>query len=125
MLAAFNRGDLRRFDRAVAPEPWFGWWSTTSPGARLGHRASSRASLVRYVAARHRRHERLRLLQLRYNGNDARGGHFAVRLVRRADGLPAPPWVGKGAVRCAHPAGVIVWSTGRDGRRVPPGRSGA
>ena len=120
-VAAHNAGDGRRLDRVFAPEPDFRWYSTDAPGKRLLPAAADRASLSRYFASRHARHERLRLTSLRVNGNTIAAGtlksygNFQFTLERKASDLPATDYQGKGALHChrSTPDVLIVWAMGR------------
>ena len=112
----FNRGDIR--DLAFT---WvrirFQWYaaSVNAPGGKLRtHVEYTRRGLLRYLAERHRRHERLELTNFRYVGFSAAWGHFAFTVRRKADDLHGgrwAPYVGMGAVSCLKgPNGLASWS---------------
>jgi hypothetical protein len=112
-VRAYNHGRVAAMDRLWAREPFFQWFSTGPPGARLGSRAYNRATLAGYFRARVRAHERIRLTDLR-GGYDPKRNivNFSGKLVRSADDLrPRPPHDFKGAAGCesGRPA-LIVWS---------------
>ena len=118
---ALVRAFVRDYDdgRVVAigpvwgPEPYFQWFSTRAPGARLGARAYDRATLLAYFRARARVHENLRLTELRAGYDPMRNiVNFAGKLVRSADDLrPRPPQDFKGAADCrAGRPRLIAWS---------------
>jgi hypothetical protein len=112
-VAGYNAGRVVAIDRLWAPEPYFQWYSTIGPGSRLGSKAYARATLTAYFRARVRLHEKLVLSKLDA-GYDAMRNlvHFAGKLVRSADDLPATgPKDFKGAAAC-RPSGpaLIVWS---------------
>lgn len=68
-------------------------------GRRTGKAASNRSTLRRYIAARHRQRERLRLIRLRYQGvTEGRHVNFSMILVRSARDYRARRVPGKGAV---------------------------
>lgn len=117
LVAAFNAGDADAFDRLASPEPEFQWYSVGGrPGERIRGPAYDRAGLVDYVLERHAHGERLRVLAVRVNGSERRGGlllgHFEDTLTRWAKDFPGDkpvPYIGKGALNCT--AGrVLVWS---------------
>lgn len=113
-LAAFNRGDRAKLDRLWERDR-FGWYSTLAPGARSGEAAKRRSTLLRYFAARHAHHERLRLRTLTINQPSNGYGNFEYRLWRSADELPAAvAVVGKGAATCGSSGRLAVWSMGRE-----------
>jgi hypothetical protein len=108
----YDSGQVAAIDRLWAREPYFEWFSTRAPGARLGPAAYNRSTLASYFRARVRAHENLRVIRLGA-GYDAKRNivNFAGKLVRRADHLPAgDPQDFKGAVRCANRPLLIVWS---------------
>ena len=117
-VGAWNRGDLAAVDRLIARPPVFKWFSSGAPGARIGAASANRRALLRYVAARHARHDRIRLRWFRHNGSDVRTdgryGHFEYELERSADdwnGGAAFVAPGKGAVNCSGGRTTIaVWS---------------
>jgi hypothetical protein len=114
---AFTSGDLRALDALFGRER-FAWYSSGAPGARFSPAAERRATLLRYFAARHRMHDRLRLVSYRFNGyEEARVlGHFEFRATRQADDSPGgreQEIVGKGALDCLHaPVRFMVLSLG-------------
>jgi hypothetical protein len=116
-INAFNRGDVRRLDTIFARGMWWRWYSVSSaPGRRIQTAAYNRKTLITYFRARHKRHERLRLQWLQFNGHSNGFGNFEYQLLRRADDMKAPtprPYVGKGAISCF--AGKLsVWSMGEE-----------
>jgi hypothetical protein len=109
----YGDGKVAVFNRLWAPEPYFQWYSTVAPGARLGASAYDRASLAAYFRARVRARERLRITKLGARYDASRNiVNFAGKLVRSADDLPAgPPHDFKGAASCeAGRPLLIVWS---------------
>lgn len=114
VLGAFNAGDVRAFDRLVAEKPEFKWFSVSgSPGRRIRSAAFDRATLLRYVAARHRQQERQRLFRFSFNGRSAVHAHFDFSVVRSARDYRAQRVTGKGAVDCTLTTPrVAVWSLG-------------
>jgi hypothetical protein len=122
-LDAFNRGDPSAA-RFVAPEraPHGGWYSVSEAGRRH-FVATDRTTIARYLARRHARGERLRLLELAVAfGNGF--GQIEFQLVRRADDLRRLGVLtriahGKGGVDCST-GQAVVWSMGMHaGRRDP------
>jgi len=116
-ISAFNRGDLKTLDRLFARGTWWRWYSVgTAPGRRLQGWAYDRKTLVKYFRARHRKHERLALQSLRFNGVSAGYGHFEFWVSRNADDIAAPAprtYHGKGAMSCW--AGKLgVWAMGEE-----------
>jgi hypothetical protein len=118
-IRAFNAGDLRQLDSLFAPEdhdgdlltPSFQWYSTGSPGRRLGTAAGRRSTLIRYFARRHAARERLTLLS--WSGGAMAFGyaHFAFRVIRRARDTRPKELPGKGAAVCVgRYARIAVWS---------------
>jgi hypothetical protein len=106
--AAFSRGDLRRLDALFARCNRFAWFSAGPPGARFSPDAGKRETLLRYFAAPHKRHDRIRLVSYRFNGYERLRviGHFEFRAVRQADGYRSGETfelVGKGAIDCSQP----------------------
>jgi hypothetical protein len=108
---AFNRGDTRAAAAFFAPEPEFEWFTFTLGGKKARVRrhfeARDHKRLRRYLAARHRQDERLRLVEVRTTYDPDRGlAGFAIRTEVRADDLRARRVrnrnaVGKGAMSCA------------------------
>jgi hypothetical protein len=114
-VAELNRGDLRALDRRFAPAERFQWYSTNAPGERFNDAAKDRATLIPYFKARHARHERLTLRNLKFNGASAPGyGNFEYTLTRRADDLRPTRYLGKGALLCRRGSRdqIFVWSMG-------------
>ena len=109
----YSLGRVSVIDRLWAPEPRFYWFSSGPPGARLGPPAYVRATLASYFRSRVRRHERIRLTEVRARYDPRRKiVNFSGKLVRSADDLPPrPPTDFKGAADCVsgRPA-LIVWS---------------
>jgi hypothetical protein len=104
---AFNTGDAKRLDRLFSRTNFI-WYSSGAPGRRT-LAGAARSSLPAYFRARHRRHDRVKLLTFRFSGYDEarRLGHFELTAERRADdyrnGSPFE-LTGKGALDCARPA---------------------
>jgi hypothetical protein len=116
---AFNAGDIRMLDSLFARKdghgrPGFQWYSTGAPGARLGSAATNRSTLMPYFAARHRAHERLRLLQLHGGkADDNAYADFTFHILRQARGFRPTAFEGKGASICSrYGARIAVWSVG-------------
>ena len=112
-VSNYSRGRVATIDRFFAPATRFLWFSSGSPGARLGPPSHVRATLAAYFRARVRVHERLRLTALRAGYDPAREiVNFGGKLVRSADDIRSRrPHDFKGAADCR--AGVprfIVWS---------------
>jgi hypothetical protein len=106
-VRAFNAGDARRLD-GLFSRANFVWYSSGAPGARWLRGDAKRDALVPYFRGRHRRHDRLRLLNHRFNGYEAARelGHFELTAERRADDYrngEAFELTGKGALDCARP----------------------
>lgn len=116
--AAFSSGDLRRLETPFARGDRFAWFASGKPGARFSPEAGKRETLVRYFAARHRKHDRIRLVSYRFNGYEPQRviGRFELRAVRQADGYRGGDsfeLVGKGAIDCASsPVRFMVLSLG-------------
>jgi hypothetical protein len=109
----YNGGQVAVINRLWASEPYFQWFSTRAPGARLGPRAYDRSTLTAYFRARVRVHERLRLTKLGAGYDRHRKiVNFAGKLVRSADDLRSgPPQDFKGAAGCESGGPIlIVWS---------------
>jgi hypothetical protein len=114
-ISAFNRGDFTTLDRLFARGMGWRWYAVgTAPGRRIQGLAYDRKTLIRYFRARHRKHERLVLQYLQFNGLSAGYGHFEFQVLRKADDIPAPAprtYHGKGAMSCW--AGKLgVWAMG-------------
>lgn len=112
-VGRYDAGEVAAADRLWAPEPYFQWFSTGPPGARLGASAYKRATLARYFRSRTRAHERLRLTELHAGFDPQRSiVNFAGKLVRSAGDLaPGPAHDFKGAAACVSGKPIlIVWS---------------
>jgi hypothetical protein len=126
-LAAFNRGDGSAA-RFAAPElaPYGGWYSVTEGNTRRGGRhfvATRQRELARYFTGRHRRGERMRLLEVAVGFANGLG-HIEFRVDRRADdlrrlGIRTNVAYGKGALRCGD-GKIVVWSMGMQAGRTDP-----
>lgn len=124
-LAALARGEISAVDAAFAPEPGFGWYSTTAPGARRMRVAGDRSSLARYFAKRMARHERMRITKRSSSADAARGlVNLNGQLVRSARDLRPTRFNFKMAVTCSAPPQIIVWSMARDTSAPPERESG-
>lgn len=109
----YDSGQVAVIDRLWARRPYFQWFSTRAPGARLGAAAYSRSTLASYFRARVRAHENLRVIKLGAGYDPKRNiVNFVGKLVRSADDLPAgAPQDFKGAAQCGlGRALLIVWS---------------
>lgn len=119
--AAFSAGDQRRLDALFARGDRFAWFSSGSPGARFSPDAGKRETLLRYFAARHAEHDRIRVVSYRFNGFERQRviAHFELTFARRADDYRDGEEfrsVGKGAVDCsASPVRFMVLSLGGAG----------
>lgn len=115
-LVAFDRGDYAKLDSLFVGEPDFQWFSSNAPGRRLNSTADDRDSLVPYFRARHRRGDRLRLLDFHFTGRSPHWSGFWFDLRRRSRDFRAGRWfptTGKGAVVCdGGRASFIVMSIG-------------
>jgi len=108
----YDDGRVNAAGRLWAPEPYFQWFSTGPPGARLGASAHDRSTLLSYFSSRVRAHEHLRITAL-HSGFDPHRNivNFAGKLVRGATGLAGHPHDFKGAASCASGKPIlIVWS---------------
>jgi hypothetical protein len=122
-VTAFNAGKVARLDKLFAKDdhdgdaatPSFQWYSTGPPGARAAPAAESRATLMRYFAARHRRGERLRLVWLSNGGPSNGYFSFGFHIHRAARDMRRPgTFEGKGAAICVtNRAQLAAWSVGR------------
>jgi hypothetical protein len=113
---AYTKGATRTLDRTFAPVSTFQWYSSRTPGRRLGAAARDRGTLVRYFAARHRAGDTLQLKTFQLNGTDAGRhlGHFEFTARRRAHDYRGGRWFtvsGKGAARCDQRR-IVVLSLG-------------
>ncbi len=123
-LAALARDDVSAVDAVFAPEPSFGWYSTTAPGARRTRVAADRSSLALYFGKRVVQHERMRITK-RHGGADASRGtaYLNGQLLRSARDLRRARFNFKTAVLCSAPPQIIVWSMARD-TSTPKPRNG-
>lgn len=112
-VANYDEGHVQAIDRMWAPEPYFQWFSTRAPGARLGAQAYDRATLSAFFRARVHVHEHLKLTQLGAGYDPTRNiVNFAGYLLRSADDIHSTtPHPFKGAADCGsgNPS-LIVWS---------------
>jgi hypothetical protein len=108
----FNDGDLRQVNRLFSPAGLFKWYSVSGPAGRLQDTSLDRATLIPYLASRHRQGERLTLLSFQWKGYGLGYGQFLYSLTRSARDLQATGYFGKGAVLCLHPRTISVWSMG-------------
>jgi hypothetical protein len=123
----------RHFRPGRAPDAG-GFYSVSNPGA--GVTANTAEQLKRYLAARHRKHERLRLVELSVSYDPRRGiSGLDYKIARRADDVPRGrgQWntEGKGSIDCDS-GSIIAWAMStvppreRTGRSCPlPAASGA
>jgi hypothetical protein len=109
---AFNRGDRAQLTHFFASS--IQWYMVTD--AKGGMTVTTRDDLLTYFAARHKHHERLRLLKIRVSGPSWHGGGDIVFLLtRQADDLNADSQGqailvnGKGAMFCKE-QGIFVWA---------------
>jgi hypothetical protein len=114
-ITAFNRGDFKTLDRLFARGTGWRWYSVgTAPGRRTQGVAYDRKTLIKYFRARHKKHERLELQYLQFNGLSAGYGHFEFQVLRKADDISGKmprTYFGKGAMSCW--AGKLgVWAMG-------------
>ncbi len=129
-FAAFNRGDADAtsyFDFAAVDGG--GWYSIGEGGIRRPRRhfvARDRTRLARYFARRHRRSDRMRLLEVSAGYEEKRGiAHLGYRVRRRADdlrrlGIRTTIADGKGAIDCEERK-IAVWSMAMRGGRPSVG----
>jgi hypothetical protein len=121
-VRAFDNGDIARLDRLFAADdgdgnaatPSFQWYSTGPPGARFGHAADDRSTLMRYFRARHKQGEWLKLVWMSHGGASNGYFDFGFHVHRQARDLRRPgTFEGKGAAICSE-RGVqmAVWSVG-------------
>jgi hypothetical protein len=111
-IVNFNDGDLRRVNRLFSPAGLFKWYSVSGPQGRLEDASMDRATLIPYLASRHRQGERLILRSFQWQGYGLGYGQFLYSLTRSARDLQAISYFGKGAVLCLHPRTISVWSMG-------------
>ncbi len=108
----YDGGHVAAAEQLWAPAPHFEWFSSGSPGARLGRQAYVRGTLRAHFAARARVHERIRLTELHAGYDPVRNiVNFGGKLVRSADDLRPARHDFKGAADCVsvQPT-LIVWS---------------
>jgi hypothetical protein len=83
-----NTGRLQAINTLWAPAPRFQWYSTGSPGKRLGPAAYNRATLIPYLRSRIHEHEKLVLVKLDGGYEPSRRiANFAGKLIRSADDI--------------------------------------
>ncbi len=115
-LSAFNRGDLKALDSLFATKPKFQWYSSPSPGRRLGPPSRRRDTLVGYFRSRHLAGERMSLRSFDFNGPSPRWSNFSYSLNRRSEKFQEGKWfrtLGKGSVECSlGTPQIIVMSIG-------------
>ena len=111
-IVNFNDGDLRQVNRLFSPAGLFKWYSVSGPEGRLEDGSLDRATLIPYLASRHRQGERLTLRSFQWKGHGLGYGQFLYSLTRSARDLQATSYFGKGAVLCLHPRTISVWSMG-------------
>ena len=116
-IGAFNRGDFAQLDQLFARGMWWRWYAVgTAPGKRIQAAAYNRKTLVQYFRARHKKHERLRLLSFQYGGRSDGYAHFQYEIQRSADDIAAPrsrTYTGKGAMSC-WVGRLSVWGMGEE-----------
>lgn len=110
---AFNRGKLGEVDQLFARASSFRRYSVGPPAPRLPADASDRSTLLRYVEARHRQHEFLRLLRFGFTGTEMVGGagilgHFMGVFMRKADDVPRTRRSFTGTVACGVGSNGLV-----------------
>ena len=88
------------------------WYSVSGPAGRLQDASLDRATLIPYLASRHRQGERLTLRSFQWKGYGLGYGQFLYSLTRSARDLQVMSYFGKGAVLCLHPQTISVWSMG-------------
>jgi hypothetical protein len=123
-MRAFNVGNGARLDALFAHDdgdgnsatPSFQWYSTGKPGPRFGRAAENRSTLIPYLAARHKKGERLGLVWMSHGGSAPGSGYFSFgfHIHRKARDLLRPGvFEGKGAAICVtgRPQ-IAVWSVG-------------
>jgi hypothetical protein len=111
-LAAFNRGDLRRVDRLVAPRRQFRHYTVSgAPGERVGEDARIRSTLIEYLGERRSHSEQLLLTWFDVARRGPATATFRFDVVRSADDLE-PSWLyrGTGAVNCAGRRRLVSWA---------------
>jgi hypothetical protein len=108
----FNDGDLLQLNRLFSPAGLFKWYSVSGPAGRLNDASLDRATLIPYLASRHRQGERLTLRSFQWKGYGLGYGQFLYSLTRSAQDLQSISYFGKGAVLCLHPRTISIWSRG-------------
>ena len=111
-IVNFNDGDLQRVNRLFSPAGLFKWYSVSGPAGRLQDASLDRATLIPYLASRHRQGERLTLRSFQWKGYALGYGQFLYSLTRSAHDLQVMSYFGKGAVLCLRPRTISVWSMG-------------
>jgi hypothetical protein len=111
-IVNFNDGDLRQVNRLFSPAGLFKWYSVSGPAGRLQDASLDRATLIAYLASRHREGERLTLRSFQWKGYALGYGQFLYSLTRSAHDLQVMSYFGKGAVLCLRPRTISVWSMG-------------
>jgi len=111
-LAAFNRGDLRRVDRLVAPKRQFRHFTVSgAPGERVGQDARTRSTLIEYLAERRGRSERLLLTWFAVSRRVPASATFRFDVVRSADDFaPERLYRGSGTISCAGRSRLATWA---------------
>ena len=112
---AFNAGNVAtRVDEFIAPASSFGWFSVQGIGERLNNDAYDRESLGDYLQRRSETGEKLRLIAMDTEYEQARNvTHIAYNVERNAPDQRngAAVVVGKGAIDCES-GKIMVWSMG-------------
>jgi hypothetical protein len=115
-VRAFNAGDYRRLNELFAGHPWFRWYSSSAPGARLDAQAQQRSTLISYFRDRHARSDRFKLVSFRFTGNSNGFGNFTWKMERSAADFRDRAWFvteAKGAAVCqGGDARFVVMSIG-------------
>jgi hypothetical protein len=121
-LAAFNRGDLRRVDRLVAPGRTFRHYTVSGgPGQRVGTGARARSTLIDYLAERRGHSEQLLLTWFAVARRGPATATFQFDVVRSADDLALPTlYRGSGAVICAGGRRLVTWAMAPNAERIVP-----
>jgi hypothetical protein len=102
-----------------------GFYSVSNPGADVS--ATTARQLRRYLATRHRKHERLRLVELSVSYDARRGiSGLDYKIARQADDVPPGRGLwnteGKGALECDSGA-IVAWAMSTVPRSERTGRS--
>jgi hypothetical protein len=121
-LAAFNRGDLGRVDRLVAPKRRFRHYTVSgAPGERVGEGARSRSTLIEYLAGRRGHSEQLLLTWFAVARRGPGNATFQFDVVRSADDLELPTlYRGTGAVNCTGRRRLVTWAMAPNAERIVP-----